>query len=71
MVLVAVFCVAQLFYYGKNLSAGDHGFFSSAWTAVIGAGMNGGEGNGGIMGGNGTAGQVEAVRMETVIPAAV
>lgn len=56
MVLVAVFCVAQLFYYGKNLSAGDHGFFSSAWTAVIGAGMNGGEGNGRIMGGNGTAG---------------
>ena len=52
IVLVAVFCMVQLLYYGKNLYAGNRGLATSGWTAVIGAGRNKGEGTGG----NGAAG---------------
>lgn len=53
IVLVAVFCMVQLLYYGKNIYAGNRGLATSGWTAVIGAGRNKGEGTGG----NGAAGQ--------------
>ena len=36
IVLVAVFCMVQLLYYGKNLYAGNRGLATSGWTAVIG-----------------------------------
>lgn len=52
IVLVAVFCMVQLLYYGKNIYAGNRGLATSGWTAVIGAGRNKGEGTGG----NGAAG---------------